>query len=64
MKKVISAMIVEKDISTLFPDIVNHMQSDNLELKKLVYLNLMIYASRQADMVNLNVYNFMKIPIL
>ena len=35
VKQVIVAMTVGKDISSLFPDVVNCMQSDNLELKRL-----------------------------
>ncbi|CAB1352434.1 unnamed protein product [Coregonus sp. 'balchen'] len=35
VKKVIAAMTVGKDVSSLFPDVVNCMQTDNLELKKL-----------------------------
>uniref|UniRef100_A0A182SV42 Clathrin/coatomer adaptor adaptin-like N-terminal domain-containing protein n=1 Tax=Anopheles maculatus TaxID=74869 RepID=A0A182SV42_9DIPT len=41
VKKVIASMTVGKDVSALFPDVVNCMQTDNLELKKLVYLYLM-----------------------
>ena len=33
-------MTVGKDVSALFPDVANCMQTDNLELKKLVYLYL------------------------
>eukprot|EP00794_Sanderia_malayensis_P001226 gene1226-1347_t len=47
VKKVIASMTVGKDVSALFPDVVNCMQTDNLELKKLVYLYLMNYAKSQ-----------------
>ncbi|KAL4674806.1 hypothetical protein H8959_018740, partial [Pygathrix nigripes] len=43
-KKVIAVMTVGKDASSVFPDIMNCMQTGNLELKKLVYLYLMNYA--------------------
>ncbi|KAF3850817.1 hypothetical protein F7725_012589 [Dissostichus mawsoni] len=46
VKKVIASMTVGKDVSALFPDVVNCMQTDNLELKKLVYLYLMNYAKK------------------
>lgn len=36
VKKVIAAMTVGKDVSSLFPDVVNCMQTDDTELKKLV----------------------------
>jgi len=40
--QVIASMTVGKDVSALFPDVANCMQTDNLELKKLVYLYLVI----------------------
>ncbi|UYV65017.1 AP1B1 [Cordylochernes scorpioides] len=46
--------------SALFPDVVNCMQTDNLELKKLVYLYLMNYAKSQPDMAIMAVNTFVK----
>uniref|UniRef100_A0A8C1MW92 AP complex subunit beta n=1 Tax=Cyprinus carpio TaxID=7962 RepID=A0A8C1MW92_CYPCA len=60
VKKVIAAMTVGKDVSSLFPDVVNCMQTDNLELKKLVYLYLMNYAKNQPDMAIMAVNSFVK----
>ena len=37
------------------PDVVNCMQMDSLELKKLVYLYLMNYAKAQPDLAILAV---------
>jgi len=42
VKKVIAAMTVGKDVSSLFPEVVRCMQTSNLELKKLVYLYLIL----------------------
>uniref|UniRef100_A0A8C2D0S7 AP complex subunit beta n=1 Tax=Cyprinus carpio TaxID=7962 RepID=A0A8C2D0S7_CYPCA len=53
-------MIVGKCINALFPDVVNCMQTDNLELKKLVYLYLMNYAKSQPDMAIMAVNTFVK----
>jgi len=47
--------------SALFPDVVNCMQTDNLELKKLVYLYLMNYAKSQPDMAIMAVNTFVKV---
>lgn len=47
--------------SSLFPDVVNCMQTDNLELKKLVYLYLMNYAKSQPDMAIMAVNSFVKV---
>ena len=44
VKKVIAAMTVGTDVSMLFTDVVNCIQTQNIELKKLVYLYLINYA--------------------
>lgn len=54
-------MTVGKDVSALFPDVVNCMQTDNLELKKLVYLYLMNYAKAQPDLAIMAVNTFVKV---
>ncbi|XP_010053231.2 beta-adaptin-like protein C [Eucalyptus grandis] len=60
VKKVIAAMTVGKDVSSLFTDVVNCMQTENLELKKLVYLYLINYAKSQPDLAILAVNTFVK----
>lgn len=57
-------MTVGKDVSALFPDVVNCMQTDNLELKKLVYLYLMNYAKSQPDMAIMAVNTFVKVSLV
>lgn len=63
MKKVIAAMTVGKDVSSLFTDVVNCMQTENLELKKLVYLYLINYAKSQPDLAILAVNTFVKVRV-
>ena len=46
--------------SSLFSDVINCMQTDNLELKKLVYLYLMNYAKTQPDLAIMAVNTFVK----
>lgn len=58
VKKIIANMTVGKDVSTLFPDVVNCMQTSDVELKKLVYLYLMNYAKSQPDMAIMAVNTF------
>eukprot|EP00002_Diphylleia_rotans_P012751 TRINITY_DN2492_c0_g1_i1.p1 TRINITY_DN2492_c0_g1~~TRINITY_DN2492_c0_g1_i1.p1 ORF type:complete len:901 (+),score=230.67 TRINITY_DN2492_c0_g1_i1:66-2768(+) len=60
VKKVIAAMTVGKDVSLLFPDVLNCIQTPDLELKKLVYLYLMNYAKTQPDLAILAVNTFVK----
>lgn len=54
-------MVIGHICSALFPDVVNCMQTDNLELKKLVYLYLMNYAKSQPDMAIMAVNTFVKV---
>lgn len=63
VKKVIAAMTVGKDVSMLFTDVVNCMQTENLELKKLVYLYLINYAKSHPDLAILAVNTFVKVPV-
>ncbi|KAF9398827.1 beta-adaptin [Mortierella sp. AD011] len=60
VKRVIANMTVGKDVSSLFPHIVKNMQTEDLEMKKLVYLYLMNYAKSNPDLVILAVNTFVK----
>ncbi|KAJ7749281.1 adaptin N terminal region-domain-containing protein [Mycena maculata] len=60
IKRTIASMTVGKDVSGLFPDVLKNMQTDDLELKKLVYLYLMNYAKTQPELVILAVNTFVK----
>lgn len=60
VKKVIANMTVGKDVSMLFPDVVNCMQTNDVELKKLVYLYLINYAKSQPDLAILAVNTIQK----
>jgi AP-1 complex subunit beta-1 len=53
-------MTVGKDVSSLFPDVVNCMQTEDMELKKLVYLYLINYAKTQPDLTIMAVNTFVK----
>ena len=61
VKRVIAQMTIGKDVSSLFPDVLKNMQTDDLELKKLVYLYLMNYAQTQPELVILAVNTFIKV---
>lgn len=58
IKKVIAAMTVGKDVSSLFPDMINSMQTNNLEIKKLVYLYIINYSKSQPDLAVMGVNTF------
>lgn len=51
-------MTVGKDVSSLFPDMINSMQTNNLEIKKLVYLYMINYAKSQPDLAVMGVNTF------
>ncbi|RKP21083.1 hypothetical protein ROZALSC1DRAFT_27480, partial [Rozella allomycis CSF55] len=60
VKKVIANMTVGKDVSSLFADVIKCMQTEDIELKKLVYLYLMNYAKSQPELVILVVNTLCK----
>eukprot|EP00398_MALV-I-01_sp_L67-1_P000321 gene321-717_t len=60
VKKVIAAMTVGKDVSVLFPDMVNLMQTTNMEVKKMVYLYCINYAKAQPELAVLAINTFRK----
>ncbi|KAJ6234964.1 ap-1 complex subunit beta-1 [Anaeramoeba flamelloides] len=49
IKQVIAYMTVGKDVSDLFTEVLNSLQTKDLEIKKLVYLYLMKYASKKSE---------------
>lgn len=61
VKKVIACMTTGKDVSGLFPDVLKNVQTDDMELKKLVYLYLMNYAKSQPELVILAINTFCKV---
>lgn len=65
VKKVIANMTVGKDVSMLFTDVVNCIQTADTQLKKLVYLYLINYAKSNPDLTILAVNTFVKVrPML
>jgi AP-1 complex subunit beta-1 len=62
-KRVIANMTIGKDVSSLFADVVKNMQTEDIELKKLVYLYLMNYAKTQPELVILVVNSFIKVSL-
>lgn len=48
-------------MSDLFPDVINCMQTNNMELKKLVYLYVKDYSKSNPDMVIMSVNTFLKV---
>eukprot|EP00927_Polykrikos_kofoidii_P013220 TRINITY_DN1574_c0_g1_i2.p1 TRINITY_DN1574_c0_g1~~TRINITY_DN1574_c0_g1_i2.p1 ORF type:complete len:906 (-),score=163.92 TRINITY_DN1574_c0_g1_i2:227-2944(-) len=60
VKRVIAAMTLGKDVSALFADVVNCMQTENIELKKLVYLYVINYAKAQPELAILAINTFRK----
>ena len=60
LKRVIANMTVGKDVSMLFTDVVNCIQTADSQLKKLVYLYLINYAKSNPDLTILAVNTFVK----
>lgn len=59
-KQVIAMMTIGKDVSSLFPHMVKCMETNSIELKKLVYLYIINYAKSKADLAIMAVNSFQK----
>ena len=53
-------MTIGKDVSSLFPHMVKSMETNSIELKKLVYLYIINYAKSKADLAIMAVNSFQK----
>ena len=61
MKKIVANITMGNDMSSLFPDVLACMQTNALDLKKLVYLYLVNYAKAKQDMALLTVNSFIRV---
>ena len=59
MKEIIAGMTIGKDVSRLFPHVVNCMRTSDLELKKLIYLYIINYAKVKPSESILAVNSFL-----
>lgn len=60
IQRVIQAMTVGKDVSSLFPDVLKNIATYDLEQKKLVYLYMMNYAKTHPELCILAVNTFVQ----
>jgi AP-1 complex subunit beta-1 len=60
VKKVIGFMTVGKDVSSLFTDVLKCVETEDLELKKLVYLYIINYAKTKPDLALMAINTFRK----
>lgn len=60
IRRIISGMTLGKDVSSLFPVILKNMETQNIELKKLIYLYIINYAKTYPDMAIMAINSFCK----
>ena len=60
VKKVIGQMTLGKDVSSLFTDVLKCVETEDLELKKLVYLYIINYAKTKPDLALMAINTFRK----
>jgi len=60
LRQIIAAMTVGKDVSMLFMAVLKNMETQNMELKKLVYLYVMNYARTHPDKAIMGINTFRK----
>lgn len=49
-----------RDVSEFFPDVVKNVVSQNIEVRKLVYIFLLRYAEQEPDLALLSINSFQK----
>jgi vesicle coat complex subunit len=60
IQRVIQAMTIGKDVSSLFPDVLKNIATYDIEQKKLVYLYLMNYSKTHPELCILAVNTFVQ----
>jgi len=60
LRNIIFAMTLGKDVSMLFMAVLKNMETQNIELKKLVYLYVMNYARSHPDKAIMGINTFRK----
>jgi vesicle coat complex subunit len=60
VKRVVAAMTLGRDVSSLFPDVIKNAMTDNLAMKKLVYLYVINYARQNPELIILVINTFVK----
>ena len=54
-------MTVGKDVSMLFMDVLKNMETNHLELKKLIYLYIINHSKTHPDMAIMGINTFRKV---
>lgn len=60
MKRILAAVSVGRDASSLFPQVVKNVSFSSLELKKLIYIYLVQYAENNRDLALLSINSFQR----
>ncbi|GBC07185.1 hypothetical protein RclHR1_00730034 [Rhizophagus clarus] len=60
LKRLIAMISKGRDVSEFFPDVVKNVASQNLEIRKLVYIYLLRYAEQEPDLALLSINTFQK----
>ncbi|KAG0187161.1 AP-3 complex subunit beta-2 [Apophysomyces sp. BC1034] len=60
LKRLIAMISKGRDVSEFFPDVVKNVVSQNIEIRKLVYIYLLRYAEQEPDLALLSINSFQK----
>ncbi|ORX62827.1 Clathrin/coatomer adaptor, adaptin-like protein [Hesseltinella vesiculosa] len=60
LKRLIAMITKGRDVSEFFPDVVKNVVSQNIEVRKLVYIYLLRYAEQEPDLALLSINSFQK----
>ncbi|KAI9280476.1 adaptin N terminal region-domain-containing protein [Sporodiniella umbellata] len=60
LKRLIAMISKGRDVSEFFPDVVKNVVSQNIEVRKIVYIYLLRYAEQEPDLALLSINSFQK----
>lgn len=63
IRRIIDAMTRGKDVSMLFMEVINNMETPSLQLKKLIHLYVMNYAKSRPELAIMSTNSFRKVRL-
>ncbi|CAG8508232.1 2712_t:CDS:10 [Ambispora gerdemannii] len=60
LKRLIAMISKGRNVSEFFPDVVKNVASQNIEIRKLVYIYILRYAEQEPDLALLSINTFQK----
>ena len=60
MQKILALQTKHQDMVAMFPQVIKNIQTQNLELKRLIYIYLLNYCEKEPELTLLSINSFLK----